>query len=94
MRVVIPPSHRYQTILAIHIQEHWGVQQTMQQVQEVFYWSGLRKDTALFVTEWAGCLHREEINLKNVEPCKESAKNVNNVLCMDLVSPIAISANK
>lgn len=26
IRVVIPPSHRYQAILAIHVKEHWGVQ--------------------------------------------------------------------
>ena len=64
MRLVIPPSHRYQTILAVHIQEHWGEQQTMKQVREIFYWSGWRKDSALSDTEWAGCLHREEINLK------------------------------
>ena len=28
MRIVIPPSHRYQALLAIHVREHWGVQQT------------------------------------------------------------------
>jgi len=26
MRIVIPPSHRYQALLAVHIREHWGVQ--------------------------------------------------------------------
>ncbi len=24
MRVVIPPSHRYQALLAVHVREHWG----------------------------------------------------------------------
>ena len=31
MRIVFPPSHRYQ-LLAVHVQEHWGVQRTTQQV--------------------------------------------------------------
>ncbi len=36
MRVVIPPSHRYQALLAVHVREHWGVQRTTQQVREHF----------------------------------------------------------
>jgi len=44
---------------------------------------GWRKDTSIFVLQFAGCLHREEINLKNVEPFENLAKNVNiDVLCM------------
>ena len=54
---------------------------------------GWRKDPSQFVTE-AGCLHREEINLKQVEPFKNRAKNVNDVLCMDLVGPLTISLNE
>ena len=61
MRIVIPLSHRNQAVLAVHVREHWGVQRTMQQVQKVFYWPGWRKDTSLFFTECAGCLHREQI---------------------------------
>jgi len=34
MRIVIPPSHRYQALLAVHVREHWGVQRTTQQVKE------------------------------------------------------------
>ena len=63
MRIVIPPSHRYQ---AIHGREQWGVQRT-QQIKQYFYWPGWRRDTVLFITECAGCLlHREKIDLKNV----------------------------
>ena len=87
IRVVIPPSHRYQAMLAVHVREHWGVQRTIQQVQKVFYWPGWRNDTSIFVTECAGCLHREQINLKDVEPYEDRAKNVNDVLCIDLVGP-------
>ena len=46
----------------------------MQQVQKVFYWPGWRNDTSIFVTECAGCLHREQINLKDVEPYEDRAK--------------------
>ena len=77
IRIVIPPSHRYQAMLAVHVQEHWGVQRTMQQVQMVFYWPGWRNDTSVFVTECAGCLHIEQINLKDVVPHEDRAKNVN-----------------
>ena len=94
IRIVIPPSHRYQAMLAVHVQEHWGVQRTMQQVQKVFYWPGWRKDTSIFVTECAGCLHKEQINLKDLEPHEDLAKNVNDVLCIDLVGPISMSSNK
>ena len=94
IRIVIPPMHRYQAMLAIHVQEHWGVQRTMQQVQKVFYWPSWRNDTSIFVTECAGCLHREQINLKDVVPHEDQAKNVNDVLCIDLVGPISLSANK
>ena len=40
MRIVIPPSHRYQALLAVHVREHWGVQRTTQQVKEHFFWPG------------------------------------------------------
>jgi len=66
-RLVIPPSHRYQAIGAVHMKEHWGVQRTTEQVKLRFYWPGWRKDTAVYVTECPGCLHREQVNLKNVE---------------------------
>ena len=81
-------------MLAVHVQEHLGVQRTMQQVQKVFYWPGWRNDTSIFVTECAGCLHREQINLKDVVPHEDRAKNVNDVLCIDLVGPISLFANK
>ena len=29
-RLVIPPSHRYQAIGAVHVKEHWGVQKEQQ----------------------------------------------------------------
>ena len=66
MRIVIPPSHRYQALLSVNAHKHWGVQRTMQQVKLVFYWPGWRYDTSLFVTERAGCLHRKQVNFKNV----------------------------
>ena len=37
MRIFIPPSHRYQALLAVHVREHWGVQRTTQQVKEHFF---------------------------------------------------------
>jgi len=94
MRVVIPPSHRYQALLAVHVREHWGVQRTTQQVKEHFFWPGWRADTAQFVTECPGCLHREQVNLKQVDPFDGRVLNVNEVLCVDLVGPITISGNK
>ena len=87
MRIVIPPSHRYQALLAVHVCEHWGVQQTTQQVKERFFWPGWRADKAIFVTECPGCLHREEVNLKQVDPHVGRAINVNEVICIDLVGP-------
>ena len=45
MRIVIPPSHRYQALLTINVREHWGVQRTTQQVKQFFYWPGWRRDT-------------------------------------------------
>ena len=59
MRIVIPPSHRYKALLAVHIREHWGVQRTTQQVKEHFFWPGWRADVAVFVTECPGFLHRK-----------------------------------
>ena len=73
-RIVISPWHRYQALLAVHAHEHWGVQRTMQRVRLVFYWPGWRKDTSIFVTEWAGRHHRKGINLKNVELSKTLQK--------------------
>ena len=93
-RFVIPPSHRYQAMTVVHAVQHWGVQRTTQQVKQVFYWPGWRKDVSVFVTECAGCLHREQINLKQVEPYEDRAKNVNDVLCMDLVGPLTMSPDK
>ena len=36
MRIVIPPLHRYQALLTLHVCEHWWVQHTTQQVKEHF----------------------------------------------------------
>ena len=94
MRIVIQPSHRYQALLAEHVREHWGVQRTTQQVKEHFFWPGWRADTAIFIKECPGCLHREEVNLKQVDPHDRQAINVNEVICVDLVGPITISNNK
>ena len=94
IRIVIPPSHRYQAILAVHVQEHWGVQRTLQQVQKVFYWPDWRKDTSMFVIECAGCLHREQKTSKMWNHTRTVQKNVNDVLCIDLVGPISLSSNK
>ena len=94
MRIVVPPLHRYQALLAVHIRQHWGVQRTTQQVKEHFFWPGWRADTAVFVTECPGCLHREKVNLKQVDPHNVRAINVNEVICVDLVGPITISSNK
>jgi hypothetical protein len=94
MRIVIPPSHRYQALLAVHVREHWGVQRTTQQVKEHFFWPGWRADTAQFVTECPGCLHREQVNLKQVDPYDGRVINVNEVICVDLVGPITVSSNK
>ena len=81
-------------MLAVHVREHWGVQRTTQQVKEHFFWPGWRADTARFVTECPGCLHREEVNLKQVDPFDGRVINVNEVICVDLVGPITISSNK
>ena len=94
MRIVIPPSHRYQALLAVHVREHWGVQRTTQQVKEHFFWPGWRADTAQFVTECPGCLHRKQVNIKQVDPYDGRVINVNEVICVDLVGPITISSNK
>ena len=40
MRIVIPPSHRNQALLPVHVREHWGVQRTTQQVKEHFFGPG------------------------------------------------------
>ena len=55
MRIVVPPSHRYQALLAVFAHGHWRVQHTMQQVKKIFYWPGWRKDMSFFVTECACC---------------------------------------
>ena len=79
MRIVVPPSHRYQALLAVFAHGYWRVQHTMQQVKKIFYWP-----QNVHVA-------REKVNLKNVEPFKECAKNINDVLC---VGPLTLSTNK
>ena len=71
-----------------------GVQQTTQQLKEHFYWPDWRADTAIFVTECPGCLHREEVNLKQVDPHDGRSISVIKVVCIDLVGPITMSSNK
>ena len=46
------------------------------------------------MTECPGCLHREEVNLKLVDPHDNGSFNVNKVICIDLVGPITLSNNK
>ena len=36
--------------------------------KRTFFWPRWRADTAVFMTECPGCLHREEVNLKQVDP--------------------------
>ena len=48
----------------------------------------------MFVYDFAGCLHREVIDLKDTVPHKNRALRVNQTLCMDLVGPLSLSNNK
>ena len=54
----------------------------------------MEKNVSTFVSECAGCLHRESINLKNTIPHDNRALRVNQTLCMDLVGPLPLSSNK
>ena len=54
----------------------------------------MEKDVSTLVSDCAGCLHREKINLKNTIPHDNRALLVNQTLCMDLVGPLSLSSNK
>ncbi len=81
MRIVVTPSQdaQLQAPIEIHEREHWGVQRTTQQVKEHFYWPNWRASTSMFVPECAGCLHREKVNLKQVDPFDNRAININDM---------------
>ena len=81
-------------MLMIHAPTHWGVQRTTEEIKQRFYWPGWRKDASTFVSECAGYLHREKIDLKNTIPHDNRALWVNQTLCMDLVGPLPLSSNK
>ena len=87
-RLIVPPTHRYQAMLMIHALKLWGVQRTTDEVRQCFYWPGRRKYVSIFVSDCAGCLHREVIDLKDTVPQDNHALRVNQTLCMDLVSPL------
>ena len=51
-------------MLMIHTANHWGVQRTTEELKQKFYWPNWRKEVSVFVSDCAGCLHREIIDLK------------------------------
>ena len=61
MRIDVPPSHRYQALLAVHAHANWGEQRTMQQVKKVFLPMEEKRHKSLRHGMWS-CLHREEVN--------------------------------
>ena len=93
-RLIVPPPHRYQAMLMLHASNHWGVQQTTDEVRQQFYWPAWRKEVSIFVSDCAGFVHRELIDLKDTVPHDNHALNVNQTLCMDLVGPLPLSDNK
>ena len=93
-RLNVPPSYWYQAMLMIHKANHWGVQRTTEDVRQIFYWDNWRKEVSVFVSDCAGCLHREIIDLKDTIQHENSALFVNQTLCMNLVGPLSLSNNK
>ena len=81
-------------MLMIHAPNHWGVQLTTDEVKQRFYWPGWRKGVSIFVSDCAGCLHREVTDLKNTVLHDNHALQVNQTLCMNLVGPLPLSNNK
>ena len=51
-------------MLMIHTANHWGVQRTTEELKQKFYWPNWRKEVSVFVSDCAGCLHTEIIDLK------------------------------
>ena len=80
-------------MLMLHTPNHWGVQRTTEEIKQRFYWPGWRKEVSIFVSDCAGCLHRELIDLKDTVPHDSLALRVNQTLCMDLVGPLPLSKN-
>ena len=64
------------------------------EVRQRFYWPNWSKEVSIFVSDCAGCLPREVIDLKETLPHENHALCVNQTLCMDLVSPLPLSNNK
>ena len=93
-RLIVPLSHRYRAMLTVHTANNWGVQRTTEEVKQKFYWPNWRKEVSVFVSECAGCLCREIIDLKDTVPKENHALQVNQTLCMDLVGLLPISNNK
>ena len=52
-------------MLMFHAPNHWGVRRTTEEIKQWFYWPGWRKEVSIFVSDCAGCLHRELIDLKD-----------------------------
>ena len=78
-------------LIMIHEPNHWGVQRATEEVRQRFYWSNWRKEVSVFVSDCAGCLHREVIDLKDTLPHDNHALCVNQNLCMDLVGLLPLS---
>ena len=76
-RLVVPPTHKYQAMLNIHAPNHWGVQRTTEEIKLRFYRPGWRKEVSIFVSDLAGCLHRELIDLKDTVLHESRALRVN-----------------
>ena len=76
-RLIVLPTHRFQAMRMVHASNHWGVQRTTEEIKQKFYWPGWRKEVSIFVSDCAGCLHRELIDLKGTVPHKNRALRVN-----------------
>ena len=66
-------------MLMVPAPNHWGVQRTTEEVKLKVYLPNLRKEVSMFVSECAGCLHREKIYLKDTVSHENSAQRLNQI---------------
>jgi transposase InsO family protein len=89
-RLVCPPALRQHVIEQKHTKGHWGINKTIQAIQENYCWPRIRHHVTQFlVYECVPCIENERANLKEGIHVPRVSHEQGEIVYVDLVGPFS-----
>ena len=88
--MVCPPALRQHVIEQYHTKGHWGINKTIQGIQERYCWPGMKQQVTQFLTrECWPCIENERANLKEGIHVPRVSHEQGEIVYVDLVGPFS-----